>query len=277
MPKANLKKDKLKIEDIEITTIKMEKAMQPRAVITTEAVEEYKEAMHNGDKLPPCVVVREGKIHWLCDGFHRVAAAKLLKLKVIKCEVVVGVRMDAIWIAAAANLKHGVRRTNADKRRAVAMALTVKPDASLRDIGTHCAVSIEMVRQHKVAVASIAELETTACAAAQEAIDSQIVEEQDAMALKMTAAEAAIDKASDAIATAERILSALCSTKHAVYVNQQSVANDLKNARIGLKQANPHQQCPLCDGAGCETCRGCGWVSKRQWDLIPKTQRKASQ
>lgn len=261
------------IKKIPLSKITMDKELQPRQALTAEAVEEYAEAITDGASLPPCIIVSDGKTNWLCDGFHRVNAAKKVGLKEIQCEVREGTRQDAMWIAAAANLRHGVRRTNSDKRRAVAMAIAVRPDASLRDIAEHCAVTHEMVRTVKSQIDAVEEVEQTAVEAVEEAIADEAMVETDSVAQSMIAAEAAIMSAVGAVDAAIKKVDALTQTDHAEFVNKQSVVNDLKNAKSALKQSMPHERCPVCGGDGCDTCRKCGWVSKKQWDLIPKTQR----
>lgn len=258
---------------VPLSKITQDKELQPRSSLTTEAVDEYAESITEGATLPPVVVVLEGKTYWLCDGFHRVAAAKKMGAKDIDCEVVKGTRQDAMWLAASANLKHGVRRTNADKRRAVAMALVVKPDASLREIAEHCAVTHEMVRTVKAQFEAVSEVEEAAKEAVEEAVREEVVEKGDKVEKAMIAAESAVQSAIDAVSACIRKVEALLATKHAVFVNGQSVVNDLKNARSALKQSTPHERCPVCGGSGCDTCRKTGWVSKKQWDLIPKSQR----
>ena len=266
-------KEAATIKAVAVTKIVRDKELQSRQSVTAEAIDDYAQAMKDGAKLPPCLVVSDGKSYWLCDGFHRVAAAIKVGMKQIECEIVQGTRSDALWLAAASNLKHGVRRTNLDKQRAVAMALAVRPNASLREIGTHCAVSAEMVRLCKNQLAAIEEVEATATLAVDEAIEAEVIDECSTVERSMVAAEAAIAASIEWVDEAIRKVEALLKTDHAVFVNGQSVVNDLKNAKSALKQSSPHEVCPVCGGEGCATCRKTGWVSKKQWDLIPKNQR----
>ncbi len=60
---------------------------------------------------------------WLADGFHRIAAARLLGLRQFQAEVYRGTQRDAFLASLGVNESHGKRRTNADKRRAVESAL----------------------------------------------------------------------------------------------------------------------------------------------------------
>jgi hypothetical protein len=103
---------------------------------------EYAEAMKAGAPFPPVVVFVDQKgAHWLADGFHRCAAAELAGLAELPADVRQGSRKDALLYAASANSAHGLRRTNADKRRAVLLVLSAYPKWSDRKIGEACGVS----------------------------------------------------------------------------------------------------------------------------------------
>ena len=258
---------------IPIDFLTIDKSMQQRTSTTKEAVEDYAEQMGEGKKFPAIEIVSDGLKHWVVDGFHRVLAAKKAKLDKILCHVKNGTRDVAVWSAAAANLLHGVRRSNADKRRAVSMALGVKPNASLREIADHCSVSHTMIAQIKKQVEAVEDIEVEASRSSQEMIENEIIEEEDELALAMVASEDVINTVMDMAEALSQKGKALCSTKHGVFINAQSLATDISNAKLGLKAGLPYKKCPLCDN-GCHTCRKSGWVSKRQWDLIPKTQRK---
>src|SRR5262249_19191162 len=51
--------------------------------------------------------------------------------------------------------QHALRRTNADKRRAVEVALELRPGLSDPAIADHCGVSAEMVRQRRAALPTV--------------------------------------------------------------------------------------------------------------------------
>lgn len=111
---------------IPLERIKTDGGTQMRAALDPDTVQEYLDAMQPvgwGD-FPAVIVYYDGKDHWLADGFHRVeayrrAAANLDQPASVPADVRVGTRRDAILHAAGANASHGLRRTNADKRRAV--------------------------------------------------------------------------------------------------------------------------------------------------------------
>ena len=104
-----------------IDKIRTDGGTQSRAQIDGDIVEEYAHVFLTSPRfpLPPVVVFYDGKEYWLADGFHRLAAAKLAAKADLRVDVVQGTQREAILYSVGANAKHGLRRTNADKRRAV--------------------------------------------------------------------------------------------------------------------------------------------------------------
>ncbi len=92
---------------------------QMREEMKPDVVREYADEMAAGASFPPVEVYHDGSIYWLADGFHRVAAARKLERQTIEAEVREGTARDAIIHGIGANASHGLRRTQADKRRAV--------------------------------------------------------------------------------------------------------------------------------------------------------------
>lgn len=110
-------------ERIQIDAIRTDGGTQSRAAIDTEHVAELAEDHKGGLALPEIVVFYDGENYWLADGFHRLAAWKSIGLDEARCEVRQGSLRDAKMFSAGANASHGLKRTNADKRRAVMMLL----------------------------------------------------------------------------------------------------------------------------------------------------------
>lgn len=110
---------------IELDAIITDDAAQIRVGGTNpETVTEYAEAMQGGAIFPAVILFSNGDGFFAADGFHRIAAARKAGLGAIPAEVRQGTLRDAILHAAGANADHGLRRTNADKRRAVTTLLT---------------------------------------------------------------------------------------------------------------------------------------------------------
>lgn len=127
---------------VALADLRIDPAIQQREALDDGAVADYAAVLIDGAPLPPISVVVDGSDeHWLVDGFHRVAAAKLAGVAELTAELSEGSREDAIWASCGANANHGVRRTNADKRRAVTSALRLRPEAADREIARHCGVS----------------------------------------------------------------------------------------------------------------------------------------
>ncbi len=143
-------------EMIPVKAIQVDGGTQMRAGIDEKTVDEYFSEMRNGAVFPPVLVYYDGSAYWLADGFHRLKAHKLAWVTPgmpgepggyskpeIAAEVRAGTKRDAILYAASANASHGLRRTNADKRRAV-LALLQDPEWSQwsdGEIAKRCAVS----------------------------------------------------------------------------------------------------------------------------------------
>lgn len=111
------------IQPISLDDIRID-GTQTRAALDEATVAEYAECYRNRAKMPPLVVFFDGSVHWLAEGFHRYFGLRKIKHdKPVRCEVREGTRRDAIRFGFTANVAHGLRRTNADKRHAVEMAL----------------------------------------------------------------------------------------------------------------------------------------------------------
>jgi hypothetical protein len=141
---------------IALETLTRDPELACRAVgVNKGTAAEYAEAMKAGAAFPPVVVFVDQKgAHWLADGFHRCAAAELADLTEIAADVRQGSRKDALLYAASANASHGLRRTNADKRRAVLLVLGNFPKWSDRKIGEACGVDHKTVAAARASVAT---------------------------------------------------------------------------------------------------------------------------
>jgi hypothetical protein len=130
---------------VEISSISTNSGTQTRAEISEATVAEYAEAMIGGDRFPPVVVFRDGGKLILADGFHRIRAAKQAGFQKIAADIRAGDRMDALRYSLSCNHKHGLRRTNEDKRYGVTVALLEFAHLSDRMIAGMCGVSVTFV------------------------------------------------------------------------------------------------------------------------------------
>ena len=108
------------IGNIPLAAIIIDPAIQQRADgIDPDLVADYSDGIAEWIKYAPVTVFSSKGEHWLADGFHRVEAGIQAKLSELPCIIYSGGQRDALKFACKANVTHGARRTNADKRKAV--------------------------------------------------------------------------------------------------------------------------------------------------------------
>jgi len=112
------------------------------AGLQPDVVVDYVSALESGAVFPPIHVVYDGSVYYLADGFHRVEAYRRHGVEIVDANVVEGTLRDAMLYAMQANLRHGLRPSRADKRKAVeAMLQDIEWCSwSDREIGRHCGV-----------------------------------------------------------------------------------------------------------------------------------------
>ena len=128
---------------LKLSQIVIDKGTQTREAIDQKTVTEYAEVIMNKDKLPPLVVFHDGINYYLADGFHRYFAYKQTVTPDVEVEVINGTLRNAQEYALGTNDKHGLKRSNGDKRNAVMIALNDLEWSLLtnREIGKLCRVS----------------------------------------------------------------------------------------------------------------------------------------
>ena len=137
------------IEELHLDEISLDDEIQPRVTLDGIVTSDYAEAIRRGEEFPPTKAFHDGQVYWLADGYHRWNAAAEAGLEMLIVDVEPGTRRDAILYAASANTTHGLRRTNADKRRAVELLLR-DPEWSQwsdREIARQCGVSDRFVNK----------------------------------------------------------------------------------------------------------------------------------
>lgn len=136
--------------------------LQPRVALLTEVVEDYRDRYRSDPAWPNAgmamdplgvIVTAEGRI-LLWDGFHRHAAGRAAEILMFPVEASHGTFESALRKSLGANSKHGLRRTQEDKQRAVTKALSYWPEKSNRDIAEICNVSHTMVNDYRPAGSS---------------------------------------------------------------------------------------------------------------------------
>lgn len=135
--------------NVHLSAIERDSTIQCRATIDVATVNEYAERMTEGDEFPPIVLFAVNGKHWIGDGWHRLLAAEHIGALTIPAEVRDGGRVEALKYALGANAAHGHRRTNADKRRCVEIALREFPKLSSRAIAEMCGTGKDLVESSR--------------------------------------------------------------------------------------------------------------------------------
>lgn len=142
---------------LNLKLIRDDSSIQSRVKMDESVISDYAEKMESGEKFPPVVVFLDGTDHWLADGFHRVHAARAAGFKEIEAEVRMGTKRDAILWSLGANGKHGLQRTNEDKRYAVEQMLADEEWSvwSNAEIARRCGVSGRFVGNMRDALTNV--------------------------------------------------------------------------------------------------------------------------
>lgn len=137
---------------LDIAKIRTDGGTQSRLAVNPDIVKEYARLMRDGIELEPLSVVYDGENYWLADGFHRIHAARRVGIKALNVVLQFGTLRDAILFSCGANAKHGLRRTNMDKRKAVETLLRDKEWShwSNTEIARWCGVSRPTVAKYRL-------------------------------------------------------------------------------------------------------------------------------
>ncbi len=109
---------------VQIIHIVVEEQIQQRASLNNKYIEDLVVEIADGVKFPPLDVFNIGDKLLLVDGFHRLVAYRQAGIDTVEVNIFEGTEREAILHAVGANADHGLRRTNADKLKAVLTLLT---------------------------------------------------------------------------------------------------------------------------------------------------------
>lgn len=140
--------DNIQIIDINIHLIRRDGGTQPRGVLDEDHINDLLHALKNGAKLEAILLYYDGENYWLTDGYHRLAAIIRHGKDKIKATIRQGTLQDAQWHSFSVNQHNVLKRSNADKQRAIVGALKHFYGASRSnlDIAKHCGVDEKTVR-----------------------------------------------------------------------------------------------------------------------------------
>lgn len=137
-------KKSLKQESIKLDRLVADARYQQRASEDSTAIKELVNAYKDGEYIPAIEVVNTGEKYIIIDGFHRYAAAAEAGLDYIECAITEGTEREAFTLSLGANANNkALKRTNADKRKAVMTALQDEylKKFSARQLALICKVS----------------------------------------------------------------------------------------------------------------------------------------
>jgi hypothetical protein len=294
-----------KLVEIDINTIEIDGGTQMRAKIDDATVSEYADVLQEGASLPPAVVFFDGTSYWLGDGFHRYHGSRKAGIGTLYCEIRKGTVRDAILYAAGANSEHGLKRTNADKRKAVEALLRDKEWSSKSDswIASQCRVSHTFVAKLRPAVTCNVSSQRTGQdgrtintenigGSQNAASEPQWVEtdedrepvlsdeDWDAAEAEEAASSIPSDEKHKAILSlctkAKKLLGELYREPAGAHLKNQQAAVHLRNFREVVSFSAPWKPCPECSGSdtGCKLCGGCGFIALGQRNVL-SDQHKA--
>lgn len=300
------------MQEILIANIRTDGGVQSRVAIDPAYVAELAEQVKAGAKLPPVDVYKDATGTWMADGFHRLRAHEAAGKPNIRAEIHKGGQADAAWHSCGANKAHGLRRTNADKQRAVEMALKLKPGNSDRLIAEHVRVADVTVRATRdrckilapertgkdgktytvppprqpssvpqpskpvaaVPVAPVPPPKPEPPAAPVDAVGRDIPDY-----LLATWRKAESDMG--AVLSDLRRLRRLIDGNPQMVEGWQGAVAGVETAASAVKAAIPYAVCPACLAAepmqaGCKLCGSVGYVGQHRWDTaVPETMKGA--
>ena len=123
---------------------------QSRDSMSEYTVEEYADVLAKSDgdwPFPPLEVFYDGSRYLLAAGFHRTLAARRMHRESAPCLIHQGSAWDALIHGMHSNIQHGLRPTQADKRRAVEMLLDGEVTLTQAVIADHAGVVERTVRR----------------------------------------------------------------------------------------------------------------------------------
>lgn len=132
---------------LKLSQLRIDGGTQGRDEINQAMVGEYNHALMNGAVFPPVDVFFDGISYYLVDGFHRYFAHKSAVAPDIEVNIHTGTLRDAQLFSFGVNDDHGMRRTQADRRKVIIIMLRDEEwrQWSDREIAKKCKVSHPLV------------------------------------------------------------------------------------------------------------------------------------
>jgi len=283
---------------IKLEHINIKESPHVRSEYKQETAEEYAE-QYKLDKaeMPDCILFETSAGSYLvADGMHRIAAMKLAGMKSNTFDVRSGSRTDCVKFALKCNVSHGIRRSSADKRACVELALREFGEVSNNSLSDACGVGVDLVikvRQELEKKKVIPKFDKLKSSDGREFKRKQTDEDdsdnmekgkvvsgygKDKTGYPHTAnsakyAERAEEVMSliDSISESYKTIRKAKSEKDLLYceVNFNSIETDFERVLMMLKVAVPYAVCPSCQGQivdKCRLCSGRGVISQFKYE-----------
>jgi len=280
---------------LKLESIVVDGGTQFRAATNDAKVTEYAGLFSESKGWPfstPCEVFFDGLSYYLVDGFHRYFGAKRAERKELECNVRNGTLRDAIKFALSANAKHGLHRSNDDKRKAVLFALDDSEWGKLsnRLLAEMCGVSEFLVRDIRGSIKSHLEEKETRLgkdgkqqpASKPKPAKSSPETHQDVwedveddpepvkptkplpktvMSQSPQELVASIHAAGETLLTLIKEVNRLSDQVGGEWIDCQEVETRAKALRKLIRGFAHWIDCPKCKGKGCDECKRRGWLS----------------
>jgi len=283
---------------IKLEHINIKESPHVRSEYKQETAEEYAE-QYKLDKaeMPDCILFETSAGSYLvADGMHRIAAMKLAGMKSNTFDVRSGSRTDCVKFALKCNVSHGIRRSSADKRACVELALREFGEVSNNSLSDACGVGVDLVikvRQELESKKQIPKFEKLKSSDGREfkrkkqnEEDSDTVEEgkvvsgfgkdktgypHTANSFKYAGRTDEVSTLINSITDAYKTLKKAKSDKDLLFceLNFNSIETDFERVIMMLKVAIPYAVCPSCQGQvvdKCRLCSGRGIISQFKFD-----------
>ena len=133
-----------------LDALRVDSELMPRDRLDLDHIADIAEAVSaDPDSLPPVVAFEDDDgTRWLAGGFHRYAGHALVAAGTIAVSLRHGSRADAMFFAAAENATTtALKRSHADRRKSVILAILSGRELTPQELASHCQVGINLARQ----------------------------------------------------------------------------------------------------------------------------------
>lgn len=265
--------------------------LQTRVTLDEQTILDYAEIYREDEfKMPPVEVTRVSATDelLLTDGFHRVEAARRAGRTRIRCNVTAGTPVQALAAALRANAAHGLRRTNADKRKALEMAWENRMELfggepSHDALAEACGVSRNTARRFREDDAGVpnghpcqrvgtdgkrysAPAESAPCGLLLDKV-GQEVPPRLVPTFRSKAALQALNKLARFLGELESVREDPERGGEMAWMDARQIA-DIGSWLRNLRLQRPYAVCPSCGGEGCRDCSGYGFLPKRKFETL---------